>query len=177
MSLSGFLLKSVTALHVAGGTLISPFGFIAESDNLITFHAPFAAVLGAVTVTAENAAGVSNPLNLTFVETTPPKLSATPIGMIGSPFLWSFGGGSQDFWFQFLSLNDPATVPFGGFSLLASPALIGNGALSATGLGNAGLIVPPGVAGASVYSQALMLDGATFAFVGASNVFTSTILF
>ena len=177
VSLSGFFLEDVTTLHVGSLTLASPFGFIVESDNLITFNAPSAVVLGTVPVTAENAAGVSNPLNLTFVETNPPKLSATALGLTGALFNWSFGGASQDSWFLFVALNNPATVPFGGFSLLASGTLIANGVLSATGLGNAGLIVPPGAVGASVYSQALMLDGATFAFVGATNVFTSTIFF
>jgi hypothetical protein len=67
-------------------------------------------------------------------------------------------------------------VPIGGFPVLANGILILNGTLGASGLGNGSLVVPPGASGATIYSQAVTLDGATFGFTGATNVFTSTIL-
>jgi hypothetical protein len=146
------------------------------SDTQITFQAPTGSALGPVSVTAENAAGTSNGLSMTFVETNPPKLVATGVGLTGLLFQWSFASSANDLWYLFVSINNPSTVPFAGFNLLASGFLVTSGSLTPAGLGSTSVIVPPGASGATVYSQTLILDGTTFGFVGASNVFSSLIL-
>jgi hypothetical protein len=177
LALTGFFLEDVTQLNVGDKVLSAPFGFQVESDGLITFHAPIPSALGAVQVTASNGAGTSNPLSLTYVETSPPKITATGVGLTGLAFNWNFGAESDGVWFLFVSLNDPSTVPFAGFNVLANSIFVTSDDLNAVGIGSDGILMPPGAAGATLYSQALILDGTTFAFEGATNVATSSILF
>jgi hypothetical protein len=177
LTLNGFFFEDVESLHFGGTTLTAPFGFVIVSDTKITLNAPTATALGTVAVTAENEAGPSNPLNLTYVETNPPKLTSSGFGITGALFNWTFGAQANDAWFLGISLNDPSTVPLFGFNVLASGFLFTSGTLSSVGLGALSIVVPPGAGGATVYSQLLTLDGGTFAFSGASNVTTSTILF
>ncbi|MCI0547539.1 MAG: M12 family metallo-peptidase, partial [Candidatus Rokubacteria bacterium] len=139
LDLQGQFLDEVTAVHVGGTTLLEPFGFTVESETAILLQAPTPADLGPVSVTAENGAGTSNPLTLTYVETSPPKLGAPGFGLTGALFSWTFGAGADDAWFLIVSVGDPATVPFGGFQVLSNGFLVASGGLSPAGVGSHGL--------------------------------------
>ena len=60
----------------------------------------------------------------------------------GLTAIWTFGSLPNDLWFLFAEANNPATVPFMGYQLLASPIFIVSGVLTPVGLGNASSIVP-----------------------------------
>ena len=175
--LSGFNMQDTTLVHLGGTTLTAPFGFTIDSPTQISFHAPKASALGTVSLQVESGAGLSTPINVTFVETDPPKLGVPPSAFTGFAFNWEFAGGVGDFWYLFATVGDSSTVPFGGFDILANGQLLFTGTLDATGFGSAGILVPPGASGAAVFSQVLTLDAATLGFAGASNVAVSTILF
>ncbi|MEM7310474.1 MAG: M12 family metallo-peptidase [Planctomycetota bacterium] len=177
VSLGGFFLEQTTQISVGGTVLTAPFGFTVESDNLITFNPPIASSLGSVQVTAINEAGSSNVLTLNYAATEPSKLAATGTALTGLAFNWNFGAQPNDLWYLFASVNDATTVPFGGFDLLANGLLIFSGNLNGGGTGSASILVPPGASGATVYSQVVLLDDASFAFQSATNVTTSSILF
>jgi hypothetical protein len=177
VSLDGFFLSDVTSVTVGGATLTEPFGLSVESDTQMTINPGAPAALGMVQVTAFNAAGASNSLPLTYVETDPPKLGATGVGLTGVAFNWNVGAQVGDLWFLVVALNDGTTIPYLGADLLVNGLLLASGTLSSAGLGGLGMLVPPGAVGATVYSQAVLFDGATFAFEGATNVTLSTILF
>ncbi len=172
---SGFL--GVTELHVGGTTLVPPFEVSVVDDGTLTFQAPQPAALGTVEITVASAAGESNALELTYLATAPPNLVGTGLALTGQTLFWNFGSLPDHAWFLLAQVDDPTTIPFGGFEVLgAPPAMLSTGTLNAAGIGSATFLVPPGLAGSSVHSQLVVLDGA-LAFVAASNVQVATILF
>ncbi len=170
---SGFL--GADTVNV-GATVLSSGSFTVVDDTTITFGPPQPATFGTVSVDVVKTVGTSNPVNLTYVETDPPKLTATGIGVTGLGFAWNFGGGQDDLFFLFAQVNDGSTIPFMGFNLLASPIFLSSGSLSSIGVGQVGTTVPTGLVGAQIHSQVITLDDITFGFVGGSNAFVSTIL-
>lgn len=176
VTLTGSFLDQADAIHVGGVTLAAPFGFTVQSGQELTFHVPKGTALGPVQVTASNEAGTSNPVNLTYVATSPPKLAATAVGLTGLAFHWDFGAQPSDLWFLLVGLNDPSTVSLLGHTVLAGGLVVGSGTLNPAGIGTAAKLVPPGGAGASVYSQVLLIDSGGGGLVGSTNITTSTIL-
>jgi hypothetical protein len=172
---TGFL--GASKVKVGAVDLVPPAGFSVVSDTQITFHPPAPATLGTVAVQVEKPAGASNSVNLTYQVTSPPALDATPLTVTGLTVNWSFGASPNDLWFLFVEANNPATIPFGGFQILASPIFLTTGTLNAVGTGVASAIVAPGLTGGTLYSQILLLDDATFGFSGATNVGATQSLF
>ncbi|MEM7310473.1 MAG: trypsin-like peptidase domain-containing protein [Planctomycetota bacterium] len=171
---AGFL--GATSVDVGSATLSTPGGFTIVDDNTITFSAPTPDSLGTVSVDVTKPIGTSNSVNLSYVETSPPKLTVTAVTVTGLNVGWNFGAAPGDAWFLFAKL-DNTTVPFSGFDLLLDPIFLGSGNLDSVGVGNEGIVVPPGLTpGAFVYSQAVLLDGGTFAFSGATNVGQTQVL-
>jgi hypothetical protein len=160
----------VTAVHVGATTLSAPTGFTVVSDNTLTFNAPQPSAFGSVAVNVEKPAGTSNSLNLTYVATDPPLLSASGLSLTGFAASFNFGAQADDLWFLLVVPNDSSTISFAGFNLLANPIFLSSGSLSTVGIGSFAAIVPPGLSGGVIYSQVALLDHLTFAFVGATNV-------
>jgi hypothetical protein len=171
---SGFL--GASEVHVGATDLVSPLGFTVVSDNQITFFPPAPAVLGSVNVTVEKPVGTSNAVQLSYAATNPPLLGATPVTLTGLAADFTFGAQPNDLWYLFVTANNPTTIPFGGFNLLAAGLFVTNGTLNAIGTGNFNTLVPPGLSGGTVYSQIILLDNVGFAFVGATNVGSTLIL-
>ena len=175
VTLSGTGFLGSTEVHVGGTTLTAPLGFSIVDDNTITFGAGAPSSLGTVPVTVVKPAGTSNAMNLTYVATDPPALSATGLTLPGFTSSFSFGAQPNDLWFLFVAINDPTTVPFQGSNVLLNSIFITNGTLSAVGTDSAVVPVPANLSGATIYSQIALLDDGTFAFVGATNVATTTV--
>ena len=176
ITLKGANFTGATAVKVGTTTLTAPLGFTVVDDNTITFGAPSGSTLGSVNVVIEKPVGDSNPIGLTYEVTDPPKLTATALSLTGFAANWNFGADPDDLWFLFVAVNDPTTIPFGGFDILLNTLLVTNGNLSPVGIGTHSLLVPPGASGALIYSQIVTLDDLTFGFSGATNVTTTSIL-
>ena len=173
LTVGGFFLSDVTSVSV-GGIVTTNFDII--SDFLMTFGAPTATSLGSKQVTMTNETGVSNPLNLTIVETDPPRLNATGLTATGLGVIWNFGAQQDDLWFLLVSINDNTTFPFAGSDILLNALMLSSGTLSIAGIGSEAIIVPPGASGAAVYSQAVFLDSGTLSFEGVTNITASSII-
>jgi hypothetical protein len=175
VTLTGTGLLGASTVHVGAVDLTQP-GFTIVDDGHITFGSPQPTALGTVAVTVEKPTGTSNPVNLTYVPTDPPAQSVTPLTVTGLTVIWSWGAQPNDLWFLFVKANSSATVPFMGYDLLVSPFFITSGTLNAVGIGNFSTLVPPGLSGGTIYSQAILIDDATFGFAGATPVGSTQIL-
>lgn len=175
LSGSGFL--GAKQVQVGSLALAPLLGFTVVDDATITFSAPQPVALGTVQVTVVGAAGKSNPLELTYLATEPPKLTGTGFAVSGQTLHWNFGSLPDHAWLLLVQINDPSTIPLAGYEILgAPPILLASGMLDAVGIGSTSFPLPSGLGGSSVYSQVVVQDGA-LAFVAASNIFVSTILF
>jgi hypothetical protein len=169
---SGFL--GADTVTVGSTVLTAPIGFTVVSDNSITFNPGTPAALGPATVTVSNGAGASNPLTLTYVPTSPPKLSTLATGIGGVNFPFNYGGDPGDVYALIVSFDDATTFPFQGYNLLLNNYLIDVGTLDAVGVGKT-IIVPPigALVGVTVYSQVGAVDESSGAFAGASGITAS----
>jgi ribosomal protein L35AE/L33A len=175
VTLAGTGFTGATLVQVGATALPSPFGFYVASDTSISFQAPTAATLGAVSVTVTTPGGTSNAVQLTFVETLPPKLLAGTVAVGGTSFNWTFGAGANDLVYLIAS-TDPTTFVFGTGSFLLNYTILGQVVASPTGTGAFSIVVPHGLAGVVFYSQVAAIDDVTLAASG-SNVRATTILF
>ncbi len=144
-----------------------------ESDSTIILHAPPPVAFGTVQVRVQNLAGVSAPLSLTFVETSPPCLEAAesfiPTVPSGS-LTWSYGGGAGDT-ANLLVNFDYATTTIGGLVILANAQIVVTESLDSVGLGAHEQIfsdsdIPPNLD--RFYSQIVTTDAA--GHLEASNI-------
>ena len=76
---SGFL--GTSSVKVGSTSLTAPIGFVIVDDNTITFSPPGTSSLGTVQVEVVKTSGSSSPVNLTYIETDPPKMTATGFGV------------------------------------------------------------------------------------------------
>jgi hypothetical protein len=174
VTLTGTGFTGATQVQVGASALGAPFGFSVVSDTTIAFQSPIAAALGPAPVTVTTPGGTSNAVQLTFVETLPPVLAASPLAVGGVSFNWSFGAGANDVVYVIAS-TDPTTFVFGTDSFLLNYTIIGQVVVNAAGVGGFSTVVPTGLAGVVFHSQAAAVDDVTFAVRG-SNVKTTTIL-
>lgn len=153
-----------------GGTLLNPpGGFTIESDNTITFFAPTASALGPVNVNVTvPVGGTSNNGSFTYVETSPPAITANNLSIGGSPFSWQFGGPPNHAWFLMIAVNDNTTFPFGAANVLLNGQVYFSGALSNVGLGSVNTVIPSGLGQFTFYSQIVTFDG--ISALDASNI-------
>jgi len=172
VTLSGSGFQQVNTLHVGATSLTSPDGFTIQSDSSISFTPPTPTALGPVAVTVTSPAGTSNPVNLTYVATDPPKLSAGFLAFQGLPFTWSYGGGPGDTHYLLYALS-PTTFVFNGFDILLNLNILFIQPLDSVGFGSLTVTIPASASGLTIYSQGVTLDAG--GFVGASNV-TSTLI-
>jgi hypothetical protein len=174
LSGSGFL--GAEKVKIGTFEAVAPFGFTIVDDTTIKVGAPKPAALTTVPVSIEKASGTSGAVNVTFEATDPPKLAATGVTLTGLNVGFDFGAQPNDLWFLFVSLNDSTTIPYLGFNILANPIFLANGSLDSVGLGHFGVLVPPGLAGGTIFSQIGLLDDQTFAFLGATNLGTTQVV-
>jgi len=146
-------------------------GFRTSSPTRLTFDSPIPSALGSVNVQAGNSRGLSNALKLSFTTTHPPVLIASPVGYPKLvPVDFTMGSQPKGAWVLIVSAS-PKTIPFFGYKLLSSFALLASGGLDTAGIGRLRVPVVISLKGQNIYSQA-----ATFAnlkFVGLSNVTTT----
>jgi Matrixin/IPT/TIG domain len=172
---SGF--TGTTLVHLGAANLTLPFGFSVVNDTTIVFNAPTAAALGPAAVSVDAPGGASNAMNLVFVETLPPKLVASPQALSNVQFNWNYGAGSNDVVVLIASL-DPTTFDFGTpFQFLLNFTVIGQNVAGPAGTGSFSLVLPPGLAGVTFFSQVGAVDDVTSAIAGSSNLTATTILF
>jgi Matrixin/IPT/TIG domain len=150
---SGF--TGATQVLVGG----SPAPFSVPNDGTIHVATPQPAALGTVNVTVTGPAGTSAPASLTYVETTPPQVVASPSAVAGQPFAWDFGGPSSQLWFVLVS-GEPTTTPFAGFEFLVMSQIVALGVLPPVGIEGAQVVIPPGLNGLTFLSQVVTWDGA-----------------
>ncbi|HEX5010172.1 MAG TPA: IPT/TIG domain-containing protein [Planctomycetota bacterium] len=171
VTLGGSGFSSVTSVKIGSTTLFDP-SFTVTSDTSLFFAPPTPTSLGTVAVTVSGPNGTSNAVNLSYVATDPPKLSASFLAFQTQPFTWSFGGGPGDTHYLLVALS-PTTFPFSGFDILLNLNIINIQALDSIGVGSLTLVIPASASGLTFYSQGVTLDAG--GFVGASNV-TSTLI-
>jgi hypothetical protein len=168
VTLTGTNFSFVTQVSV-GALALLPADFTVVSPTSITFEAPQASVLGPVNVTVTTPAGTTAAKTLTFVETNPPKMSASFVGFAGQPFTWSWGAGSGDIVYL-LYAPGSATFPFNGFNILAGFSIVYTQVADAAGIGGLTVNLPAGTGNTFINTQVASIDGVTHAFVGASPV-------
>jgi hypothetical protein len=172
---SGFL--GTTLVQVGPVSLMPPFGFTVVDDATVTFGAPTAPALGPVPVSVVAPGGTSNQANLTFVETIPPKLSASGTAISNIQFTWNCAAGTSDLVVLIASL-DPTTFDFGTpFQFLLNLTVLGQNVAGPVGTSSFSFPIPPGLAGLTFYSQIGAVDDLTAAIAGSSNLTATTILF
>ena len=132
--------------------------FAVASETQIALSAPPPSALGQVAVVVQTLAGTSNAGSFSYVETSPPALTAPVFAFSIVPYAWSFGGPASDAWFLVASTST-ATFPFGAYDILAQHDLVLLGGLDALGLGSASIAIPSGFAGLTFHSQLLTWDG------------------
>jgi hypothetical protein len=173
VTLGGSGFSTATSLQVGATTLASPGGFTIVSDSTISFPPPAPAALGPVTVSVTNPAGTSNAVNLNYVATDPPVLSAAIFAFHDAPYTWSYGGGPGDTHYLLFALT-PDTFAFSGFNILLHFNILFVQTLDTVGFGSLTLTIPASAAGLTIYSQGVTLDPGGFA--GASNVVATILL-
>ncbi len=176
VTLTGTDFGGATTVNVGGINLSTPGGFTVVSPTSITLTPPAPTSLGAKSVTVTTAAGTSNAATLTYTETLPPKMTVPATTFSGQTLTWSYGGGASDSAYLLIALS-PTTFPYGGYNLLSAFTIFNVQALPATGLGSFGVAVPAGFSLLSIWSQIADLQDGTGAFLGATPVSSTLIIF
>lgn len=176
VTLTGSNFSGATTVSVGGINLTTPGGFTVASPTSITFTPPAPAVLGAQGVTVTTASGTSNSVNLTVTETLPPKMTVPSTTFAGQTLTWSYGGGANDSAYLLIALS-PTTFPYNGSNLLAGFSIFNVQALPASGLGSYSITVPSGFSFFTFWSQVADLQDGTGAFLGATPVSSTLIIF
>ncbi|HKE01748.1 MAG TPA: IPT/TIG domain-containing protein [Planctomycetota bacterium] len=175
ITLHGSHFGGATMVTVGSTPLVQPgVDFVIASDSEITFEAPAAASLGPVVVTVANPAGTSGYGGFSYVETHPPVLEASSTASAGLTFSWTWGSSSHGVSYLVYSPT-PTTFSFAGFAILQDLQALDVQALPEVGIGHFDVGIPAGLAGATLYTQVLGLDGGGV-FVGASNIVATSIL-
>lgn len=164
VTIEGTGLSGATKINVGSKVLTS---FIKSGDTKLTFNAPQATAIGAVQVTVENSTGKSNGLTMTYVETSPPKLSVGSFAFTGAPLQFDFGGKPGAIALMLWN-GDAKTFKIFGADLLIPIVLLPTGVLDSVGIGK--LQFTPGneLKGIRIWSQIVTFSGINFA--GASNI-------
>ena len=156
---------------------VSAREFTIVSDQEIRFTPPHSQQLGPKDVQVTSAGGTSNTLPLTYVETIPPQLAATPVLTSSNPnFEYEWGGPSGDLWAIAITVNDSLTVPFLGFPVLVNGYPILSGVLANAGTGTLRVPNVPGAFGLVLRSQLVTIAPTTGSFF-ATGVLQSTWIF
>jgi subtilisin family serine protease len=151
--------------------------FTPVSATELTFELPFPAELGAsLPVTVTNAAGTSNALALRIDGTHPAQISATPVGIRGTPVTIGITGDGQ--WASLLLVSPsnlpsvlPGIVNLGIADNFTALFPLGVTVMDAMGLGSASFTFPTSVPTGNYYFQAISFDPAAIvAPLEASNV-------
>ncbi|MBM3977072.1 MAG: matrixin family metalloprotease [Planctomycetes bacterium] len=170
---SGFAL----AKQVQVGTqFLAPGAFTILSDTQISFVPPGPTALGSLDVRVWNANEPGNAASFAWVGNTPPQLAPSAFAISGQPFTW-FAGAGAGHWAVLVASATPQTVLLDGWSVLAFPTVIGVKPMSALGLGQFTINVPPGSAGITVYAQIGTFDPLPGVFAGTSSAVSTTVLF
>ena len=159
-----------------GGTVLNSGDFTVLDNSTITYVSPLASTLGLQAVTVTNGAGTSNAGYFSYVETNPPAMHAPLVMTSGNTYTWGYGGGANDKRFLLFSA-DAATFPYYGEQILLNFIIIQGGYLNAAGTGSYTLTLPAGYGGINLRSQLLTLDENTGAFIDATVVRETVILY
>ncbi len=169
---SGFV--GTTQVLVGGIAVSGPLAFSIVNDTTLTFAAPPAPALGPISVTLASTHGASNAVSLTYVQTSPPAITAQSVAFGNVTFSASFGGGANDSWIL-VAATSAVTVPFLGFTVLQAPVPIASGQFGPTGLASQSVVMPTGLAGLVFHLQLGTIDDVSGTFA-ASNLTTTTVL-
>jgi hypothetical protein len=177
IGVGGLALDWVETVTLGSQALSSPAGFfITDETQLWVTGDGTAPGLGAVPIVATNAIGSSNPISVTYTESSPPALLNDVWALTGTEYAWKMGGLAGDLWFLAVAVGDDTTFPLFGVPLLANGAVVASGALDAVGVAKAGVVLPPSAVGLTFFSQLATIDGGTGAFAGASGVKSAFVL-
>lgn len=160
VTITGTDLDDVTSLTLNG----QPITFQIVSETTLRVEPAMVNPLGPHAIVATNPFGPSNAMNLTFVETDPPRLWATP-GLSGTQdFKMYWGSNVGDLYGLALTLNDGLLFPFQGFDILLNGYVIFGGALDAAGTGSFFVPAPPSAFGNVLRSQIWVIDPVALTF-------------
>ncbi|MBM3985275.1 MAG: hypothetical protein FJ296_06260 [Planctomycetes bacterium] len=176
VTLSGSNFSGATTVSVGGVNLATPGGFTVVSPTSITFTPPTLTVLGAQGVTVTTANGTSNSATLTYTETLPPKMTVPSTTFAGQALTWNYGGGGNDSAYLLIALSS-ATFPYNGYNLLSGYTIFNVQVLPASGVGSFAITVPSGFSFFTFWSQVADLQNGTGAFLGATPVASTLIIF
>ncbi len=156
--LTGTNFAEANSMSVGGTVLQHGAGFTVNSNTQITLLPPAPTSLGAKNVTVTHPGGTSPAKTLTYVETNPPKLSASTLAGAGQLFAWSWGGGIGDTGFLIVS-TQATTAQVSGQTILAVPILLTSQTLTGIGIGSLSLTLPASAQGLFIWSQFVTADG------------------
>jgi hypothetical protein len=178
VTLNGTGFTGVTQVNV-GATALTGFQINVVNDTQINFQAPQPSVLGPVNVTATNANGTSNSVQLTYEATDPLELIAPSILFNGSPATWQWGGQPNQLVFMLFNQSG-ATTPLKGTQLLVWDVFLAFPNTNAAGLGSLPVNPVSGLpTGITLYSQILTADPGNpgFSTLELSNIGQSVVFF
>jgi hypothetical protein len=152
VTINGSGLGATTKVTVGGVEVNSLNGLLTVAAGKVTFSPPAPTSLGSKTVTVTTTGGTASAPNLTFTETSPPKLTVEFLAFTGEPYLWSYGAGANDAAWLVVAV-DPTTVIYKGNEMLTNYLIVWAGTLNAAGVGSLTATVPAAAAGLSFLSQ------------------------
>jgi hypothetical protein len=176
VTLTGTHFGGASTVAVGAVNLSTPGGFQVVTDSSITLTPPVVATLGPQNVTVTTPAGTSNAVQLTYSETLPPKMLVPALVTGGQTLTWQYGGGSLDSAFLLVSAS-PTTFTVNGSAILSNFFILNTQALPANGLGSFSIVIPPGLAFLTFYSQIVDLQNGTGTLLGATPIASTLIPF
>ncbi len=158
LQLLGVHLSRATGVTVGG--LPAP-DFVVHDDQHVSITAPRATGLGTADVAVTSPGGSQGVLQVTYVETEPPRLDVAPTVDDGGSVTWAAGGGALELCYLLVSL-DGQTGSHLGFPILAQPHVLSVSWLDGNGLFELNGTLPAGLAGLTFWSQTATLTPGQF---------------
>ncbi|MEX1026205.1 MAG: M12 family metallo-peptidase [Planctomycetota bacterium] len=156
LTVVGCHFTSLASLSIGGDTFsINDPRVTVLDDGLLEIVPPTIAQLGATDLVASGPGGDSVLFPVDVVATDPPRLLVANDSFGAYPMRVDWGAPVGRVAFVYYQLNDPSTLSFQGFDLLANPLFTGFSApVDAAGLGSLSVVVPPFV----LFQQTLYLQ-------------------